>query len=82
MTDDQLYARSGLSRKCHEPCDDMTYNTPMQCDCFTAGQDHNFASIVHHINKILDGKDSGQGANFEPWGSLRRRLLDLVKGQK
>lgn len=34
--------------------------------------------FCQHVNKILDGKDSGGIAN-EPWESTRRRLLELVK---
>jgi len=32
------------------------------------------------LQDILDGKDDGAGVCTEPWGSLRRRVLELVKG--
>ena len=34
--------------------------------------------ICSLINKILDGKDDGRGANCEPWGSVRKRLISIV----
>ncbi|MFN9475140.1 hypothetical protein [Acidovorax sp.] len=27
---------------------------------------------------VLDGRDTGAGSNHEPWGTVRRRLVDLV----
>ncbi len=52
--------------------------TPYQCDCYTRGQEDEFKMLIANIHDILDGKDNGSGSNYEPWGILRRRLLDLV----
>lgn len=52
--------------------------TPMQCDCYTRGQDDEFKMLVNAIHFILDGKDEGSGINYEPWTRLRKRLLKLV----
>lgn len=56
--------------------------TPLECPCFTRGSDYNLELLVYHINEILNGNDDGEGANREPWGSLRRRLLKLVGDAK
>jgi len=53
--------------------------TPFQCDCYTRGEEHCIEIFIQHVNEILDGKDDGRGANREPWGSLRQRLLKLVQ---
>ena len=34
--------------------------------------------MMASLKAILDGKDHGHGANHEPWGTLRRRVLALV----
>ena len=53
--------------------------TPFQTNDFTRGQDDASKSLIHQVNLILDGKDTGEGYNFEPWGQLRRRLLSMMK---
>jgi hypothetical protein len=63
-----------MSKHPHEDCD----GTPLQCDCFSRGEDYSFRMFVHHVNLILDGKDEVKGVNMEPWGTLRRRILKLV----
>lgn len=42
------------------------------------GHEHTTGVFCQMVNEILDGKDDGHGANREPWGATRRRLLDLV----
>lgn len=62
---------------CNSNCEELD-RTPMQCDCYTRGQDDEFKMLVAHIHDILDGKDDGSGINHEPWGALRRRLLKFT----
>ena len=42
------------------------------------GHDYTTDRICELIHNILDGKDDGRGSNYEPWGSVRRRLLEIV----
>lgn len=63
---------------CIEDCE-FIYTTPFECKCFDIGADHEFKRMIQEINYILDGKDDGSGINYEPWGELRKRLLDLVR---
>lgn len=41
------------------------------------GHDHTTQVFCDLVVKILDGKDDGGGANHEPWGVTRRRVLAL-----
>jgi len=39
------------------------------------GHDHTSQVFCQLVTDILDGKDTGWGFNYEPWHTLRRRLL-------
>lgn len=43
------------------------------------GHEQTTAILCQKINEILGGKDKGEGANHEPWGTVRRRLIKLVE---
>jgi hypothetical protein len=64
--------------ECNHPNHIDLDRTSMQCDCYTRGQDDEFKMLVSYINDILDGKDDGSGTNNRPWGTIRRKLLELV----
>ena len=42
------------------------------------GHDHTAAVFCQLVTKILDGEDNGGGFNYEPWGTLRKRLVALM----
>ncbi len=41
--------------------------------------DHTFQVLCYKLDEILQGKDDGRGIASEPWETLRRKLLQLVK---
>lgn len=43
------------------------------------GYEHSCRTFCQLVTEILDGKDDGRGANYEPWGTVRQRLVKLVK---
>lgn len=43
------------------------------------GMDHGVVATIAGVKRILDGEDDGRGVASEPWESLRRRLLVMVK---
>ena len=43
------------------------------------GHDHAVASLCQILNKIMDGEDDRSGTASEPWESVRRRLLAILK---
>lgn len=45
------------------------------------GMDYATITLCSKIGDILDGKDDGQGTCSEPWGTIRRRLLQAVANQ-
>ena len=52
-------------------------------DLANAGELAAYDYAVHEhcraVAHILDGKDQGHGSNNEPWASVRKRLVELVK---
>lgn len=49
-----------------------------------AAYDQGSSECIDAVTRILDGTDNGEGANYEPWGTLRRRLIamrDLASGR-
>lgn len=44
-----------------------------------AAYDEGCAQMMAALKNVLDGKDKGEGACNEPWESLRRRVVTLVK---
>lgn len=41
--------------------------------------DYGVTQAIAAVTRILDGKDTGQGTANQPWESLRRKLIELVK---
>lgn len=43
------------------------------------GHEHTINVLCQKINQILDGQDDGKGISSEPWESVRRKLLDIMR---
>lgn len=43
------------------------------------GHEHTVNALCQKINQILDGQDDGKGISSEPWESVRRKLLDIMR---
>ena len=46
------------------------------------GHEHTAVVFCQLVTDILDGKDTGGGFNYEPWHTLRRRLIKMVQEHK
>jgi hypothetical protein len=45
---------------------------------FLRGEDYAMKMFCQKVGAILDGSDTGIGVHYEPFETLRRRLLDLM----
>jgi hypothetical protein len=65
----------------HFPDDPELDGTDFAHPAWWRGHEYTTDMFCRNVNKILDGKDHGRGSNYEPWGALRRRLLDIVSNR-
>jgi hypothetical protein len=58
-------------------------SVPFEIEAATEGQLVAYEAAAHQmcaaVMAVLDGRDTGAGSNHEPWGTVRRRLVDLVR---
>ena len=65
------------------PWDNQEFNaTDGAHPAWWRGHDYTALVFCQLVHKILDGQDDGRGFNIEPWATLRRRLLALIRGKE
>ena len=79
LTDSRnLIAEVERLRSNNEDADGTDYAHPS----YWRGSDAAFAAMCEQLRKILDGEDDCKGKCQEPWDTLRRRVLELVRHQR
>jgi hypothetical protein len=75
---DEIRELCALARRGLERDDPILDGTDAAHPAWWRGHHHTALVFCRKVDDILDGKDNGGGANHEPWGALRRRLLAIA----